>query len=72
MMVSLLERIQKPSARQNLQRRIDQLVGSSSYPSEMEFELKWIDPFPDTEDADPIDSSGVAAAITEAFRRVRP
>jgi hypothetical protein len=74
MVVSLLERFQKLSARQHLQRRID-----STYPSgRMELEPNkkaWIDPFPDSEDVrdtDPIGSSDVAAAIAEAFRRGRP
>jgi hypothetical protein len=79
MVVSLLERFQKLSARQHLQRRIDLLVGNSTYPSgRMELEPNkkaWIDPFPDSEDVrdtDPIGSSDVAAAIAEAFRRGRP
>ena len=77
MVVSLLERFQKLSARQHLQRRIDLLVGNSSY-GRMKVEPNkkaWIDPFPDSEDvrdADPIGSSDVAAAIAEAFRRGRP
>jgi hypothetical protein len=77
MVVSLLERFQKLSARQHLQRRIDLLVGNSSY-GRMKLEPNkkaWIDPFPDSEDvrdADPIGSSDVAAAIAEAFRRGRP
>ena len=78
MVVSLLERFQKLSARQHLQRRIDLLVGNSSYYGRMKLEPNkkaWIDPFPDSEDvrdADPIGSSDVAAAIAEAFRRGRP
>jgi hypothetical protein len=76
MVVSLLERFQKLSARQHLQRRIDLLVGNSSY-GRMKLEPNkkaWVDPFPDSEDvrdADPIGSSDVAAAIAEAFRRGR-
>jgi hypothetical protein len=73
----LLERFQKLSARQHLQRRIDLLVGNSSY-GRMKLEPNkkaWIDPFPDSEDVrdtDPIGSNDVAAAIAEAFRRGRP
>ena len=75
-MVSLPERFQKLSAR-HLQRRIDLLVGSSTYPNgRMGLEPKaWIDPFPDSEevrDADPISSSDVETAIAEAFHRGRP
>lgn len=66
-MVSLPERFQKPLARQHLQRRIDLLAEPTK--------RAWIDAFSEsqeTRDFDPIDSSDLAAAIANAFRRGRP
>jgi hypothetical protein len=74
-MISLRERFQKLSRRQHLQRRID-LLGSSTHPygrARVDSpEKAWIEAFQESEevqDAIPIGSSEVAAAIAEAFRR---
>jgi len=76
MVVSLHERPPTRSVTQSLQRRIDLLIGSSTPP----YTRKGLDPFDrglidpllestEVEDADPLVSSDVEAAITEAFRR---
>jgi hypothetical protein len=74
-MVSSRQRFQTLSRRQHLQRRIDQLVESSTHPygrTRVEsYEEGKIEALRDSEDvqANPIGNRDVAAAIAEAFRR---
>ena len=63
MMVSLPEQFHKPLAKQHLQRRIDLLA-----------ERAWVDAYSENQEpreSGPIDSSDLAAAIADAFRRGR-
>jgi hypothetical protein len=65
-MISLPEQFQKPLAKQHLQRRIDLLAEPNK--------RAWIDAYSEsqeTREAGPIDSSDLAAAIADAFRRGR-
>jgi hypothetical protein len=75
-MVSSRQRFQTLSRRERLQRRIDQLVESSTQPyartrvdSYEEAKLEALRDGEDVQDANPIGNSDVAAAIAEAFRR---
>jgi hypothetical protein len=75
-MVSSRQRFQTLSRREHLQRRIDQLVESSTHPygrtrvdSDAEAKIEALRDSEDVPDANSIGNSDVAAAIAEAFRR---